>query len=572
MKKFLSFLFFILLGLSSVQAQDFQDGLTLYEQGDYERALRILENSSEPEALLFAGKSHFALSNYLMALSYLNKVDNTAPLDINHDARYTAALAYFQLDNFSEALDLLKELGFSNPSTTPSSRAAIVLYDQILGYLTPKQRFDVFRHVDNDEIRMDLLESSIGSVKYTTAVTLVDLFKRSVSDYNINRLNAIETQLSDSVSYSESYRQNQYLTSPKGLAYNIGVALPEFDFESSEYEIAQHIYLGIQLAVEEFNSSNPDQKAFIYYKKTNGDDDAESIISDLVWNKDVDMIIGPLFSQVAKEFSGLAEDYQIPMLLPLANADSLDLYNDYVFQMNPTFASQGKKMARHAFSLGYDTLGVIAEARSLGAPAARSFLHEFERLGGFIEYYFEEKLDDIGYDITDYTKFFTTDTLDSVAMVQGVYAPFTGTIAPTLIESMLTDLEAMRSTVDIFGSEEWAGVDLDSRRLNQTNLSYTESFSVDTSTTEASEFTSAFRLRFETIPNQFAYIGYDAAEIVLQTLQRVKNPAYFRDALKNVNNFRGLSMDVSFQKTHVNQDVVIQRLQRYTEEEIIEEQ
>lgn len=565
-------MFFILLGLSSVQAQDFQDGLTLYEQGDYERALRVLENSSEPEALLFAGKSHFALSNYLMALSYLNKVDNTAPLDINHDARYTAALAYFQLDNFSETLDLLKELGFSNPSTTPSSRAAIVLYDQILGYLTPKQRFDVFRHVDNDEIRMDLLESSIGSVKYTTAVTLVDLFKRSVSDYNINRLNAIETQLSDSVSYSESYRQNQYLTSPKGLAYNIGVALPEFDFESSEYEIAQHIYLGIQLAVEEFNSSNPDQKAFIYYKKTNGDDDAETIISDLVWNKDVDMIIGPLFSQVAKEFSGLAEDYQIPMLLPLANADSLDLYNDYVFQMNPTFASQGKKMARHAFSLGYDTLGVIAEARSLGAPAARSFLHEFERLGGFIEYYFEEKLDDIGYDITDYTKFFTTDTLDSVAMVQGVYAPFTGTIAPTLIESMLTDLEAMRSTVDIFGSEEWAGVDLDSRRLNQTNLSYTESFSVDTSTTEASEFTSAFRLRFETIPNQFAYIGYDAAEIVLQTLQRVKNPAYFRDALKNVNNFRGLSMDVSFQKTHVNQDVVIQRLQRYTEEEIIEEQ
>lgn len=564
-------MFFIFLGFNSVQAQDIQDGLILYEQGDYERALRILENSEEPEALLFTGKSHFALSNYLIALSNLNKIDSSAPLDLNHDARYTSALAYFQLDNYSDALDVLKELGNAIPSTS-TSRAAIVLYDQLLGYLTPKQRFDVFRQVKNDAVRLDLVESSIGKVKYNTALSLVDLFKRSVSQYDINKINAIETLLSDSVSYFELYNPNQYFTAPRGIAYNIGVALPEFDFESSEYEIAQHIYFGIQLAIEEFNSSNPDQKAFLYYKKTNGDDDAESIISDLVWNKDVDLIIGPLFSQVAKDFSDLAEAYQIPMILPLANADSLDLYNDYVFQMNPTFATQGKLMARHAFKMGYDTLGVIAEARSLGAPAARSFLHEFERQGGFIQYYFEENLEDQGYDITDYTKFFTTDTLDSVAMVQGVYAPFTGTIAPTLIESMLTDLEAMRSTVDIFGSEEWAGVDLDSRRLNQTNLSYTESFSVDTSTTAASEFTSSFRLRFETVPNQFAYIGYDAAKIALQTLKRVKNPAYFRDALKDLNNFRGLSMEVSFKRTHVNQDVVIKRIQRYTEEEMANEQ
>ncbi len=565
MKKLsLSLLLFIFtLGFQQVNAQSIENGLSLYEQGDYERAIRILQQSNSPEAQLFIGKSYFSLNNYLKAISFLNKITSTSNPELYHEAKYTAALANFQIDNFSLSLDELKSLSQIRPSSNVS-RSALQLYDEILGYLTLKQRKEVFLETIYDEVRLDLLESSIGRVKYRSAIAFLELFKRSVEDYDNLRLSRIETQLSDSIVYSQRYNPNQVTQSPKGITYNIGVVLPEFEFDSPEYEIPQHLYFGIQLAIEEFNSSNTDQKAFITYKNSNSADiNAEGIITDLVWNKDVDVIIGPLFSGIAKEFTNLAEEYEIPMLLPLANADSLDLYNNYVFQLNPSFYTQGQLMARYAVNvLGYDTLGVIAEKGSLGAPAARSFMHEVERNGGFIEYYFEENLEEFGYDIRDYTQYFTSDTLDSVSMVEAVYAPFTGTVAPTLVESMLTDLEAMRSNVAILGSEEWMNVNLEDRRLSETELFYTESFNVDTSTSKAQTFASSFRIRFNTQPNQFAYIGYDAAQIILTTLLKVKNPAYLRDALKDLNNFNGLSSKISFRGTHVNQEVKIKRMPR----------
>lgn len=563
MKKISLLLLFLILGVAQSFAQTLENGLSLYEQGDYERAIQILQQSDDPEALLFTGKSYFALNNYIKALGFLNKVPSSTNSEIYHEAKYTAALSYFQLDDFSRSLDILKFLSEERPSTTVS-RSSLQLYDQVLGYLTLKQRREAFLETTSDLVRLDLLESTIGKVKYHSAIAFMELYKRSVTDVDQLKLNRIEAQLSDSVVYSQRYNPNQIVQAPKGIAYNIGVVLPEFEFETPEYEIPQHIYFGIQLAIEEFNSSNTDQKAFITYKNSNSaNTNAEAIVTDLVWNQDVDVIIGPLFSGIAKEFSNLAEEYEVPMLLPLANADSLGLYNNYVFQLNPSFSTQGEIMARYAVNvLGYDTLGVIAEKGSLGAPAARAFMHEAERNGGFVEYYFEENLEQSGYDIRDYTQFFTTDTLDSVDMVEAIYAPFTGSVAPTLVTSLLTDLEAMRSTVAILGSEEWQNVNLENRRLDETELFYTESFNVDTSTSKAQEFASAFRLRFNTQPNQFAYIGYDAAQIITTTLKKIKNPAYLKDTLKDLNNFYGLSSKISFRGTHVNQEVKIKKMPR----------
>lgn len=574
MKKTLFILLFALWGYTSSSAQTIENGMSLYEQGDFERAARILQQSNDPEAILFTGKSYFALNNYLLALHYLNQLSPSVQPEIYQEAQYTAALAHFQLDNFPKSLDVLKPLSEIRPSSS-TTRAALTLYDQILGYLTLNQRRDVFRESSKDEVRLDILEASIGLVQYNSAVALLNLYKRSALSSDPLRLSRIETILGDSVSYTQRYNPNRVVQAPKGISYNIGVVLPEFEYDAPEYEIPQHLYFGIQLAIEEFNSENADQKAFITYRNTNEAlNSAESIMNELVWNEDVDFIIGPLFSGVAKEFSNLAEEYKVPMLLPLANADSLDLYNDYVFQLNPSFATQGKVMANYAVNvLGYDTLGVIAEKGSLGDPAARAFVHEAERNGGLVEYYFVEDLEELGYDIRDYTQYFTTDTLDSVDMVEAVYAPFTGTVAATLVESMLTDLEAMRSTIAILGSEEWMNVNLEDRRLNETELYFTESFNVDTSTVNAQNFASSFRLRFNTQPNQFAYTGYDAARVMLEILKRVKNPAYLRDALKDLNNYEGLSTRVSFKGSHVNHEIRIKRMPRDSdlEEEIIDE-
>jgi hypothetical protein len=141
-----------------------------------------------------------------------------------------------------------------------------------------------------------------------------------------------------------------------------------------------------------------------------------------------------------------------------------------------------------------------------------------------------------------------------------VYAPFTGNIAETLISSLLTNLEAIDIDMTILGSEEWEMVDLQNRNLPDTEIYYTKTFEIDPGNTDIEDFESEFRIRFNMDPNRFAFIGYDAANVVLQTLKRVQNPAYLKEGLKKFNNYRGLITNVSFRNTHINQEVKIKRI------------
>ena len=552
MKQYILSLLFTLLFLPASFAQTIEMGKKFYQQSDYERAIFIFERLDSDEATLFLGKSYFAKRKYLKAINTFSILKNATNQQWIAEAYHTTALAHFQLKNYANSLESLQPLVYLKPFSAYRALAKQTYYD-IIAFLTPHQTFAVFKSVSKNEIRLDILEYWIGKLDYSTAMAYVSLFEDATLNQQSLRLNRIKTLLADSITYTNNVSGTPTLSAPKGIAYNIGVLLPVFDFETAEYEIPQHIYFGIQLAVEQFNSKNTDQKAFITYRTSNNQNQTiENIISDLVKQSDVDVIIGPLFSNTAKDFSNYTENYKIPMVLPLANADELNLYNNYVFQLNPTFTSQGKLMARKALNLGYDTLGVIVEKKSLGAPAARAFRHEAEQLGGYVEYYFEENFEELGYDIREYTKFFTT--------VKAIYAPFTGTIAQTLIESLITDLKAMKSKVAILGSQEWQDINIETHRLGSIQIHYSKSFDVDTSTTSAKAFISEFRMRYQTEPNEFAFIGFDAASIILDQLKLAKNPAYLCHYLRAIKGYNGLSIDVSFNGTHVNEAVSIEKL------------
>ncbi|HET8866153.1 MAG TPA: hypothetical protein VFM80_10690, partial [Gracilimonas sp.] len=88
---------------------------------------------------------------------------------------------------------------------------------------------------------------------------------------------------------------------------------------------------------------------------------------------------------------------------------------------------------------------------------------------------------------------------------------------------------------------------------------------LDQTREDIADFESAFRLRFNTDPNRFAYIGFDAANVVLQTLKEVQNPAYLKKGLKKLNNYQGLISNVSFRDTHINQEVKVKKIEREAE-------
>ncbi|MAO64777.1 MAG: hypothetical protein CL666_07230 [Balneola sp.] len=563
MKRLLIFSFILCLFSISANAQSLQVGIQFYEEGNYERALEVFENSDNPEAILFAGKSHYALTNYLKAKHYLNKL-NDSEKQVFDEALYTQALVDFQLKNFASSLDALHELNESRPAAT-LSRDAFQFYNRLVDFLTPQQRYTAFNATSYDEVRLDLMEAAIGNVDLGTARTIFSQYQQSLVNADTTQLSSIKALISDSAAYMQRYNPTRYPKAPQGIAYNIGVALPAFEVESPQYEISQQLYFGIQLAVEKFNSENTDFKAFISYRDTETDPGkASQIAAELVWNDHADAIIGPLFSEMALSMSDFAEEYEVPLLTPLANSDKINLDKNYTFQLNPTFAVQGKKIAEYAINtLGYDTLAVIAEEGSLGEPSAQAFLDEARDLDAEVVRYYVEELASQGYDITEYVKYFDPE-VDTVFNynIDAVYAPFTGNIAETLINNLLTNLEAMQSEMIILGSEEWENVDLENSRLRENKIYYTKTMEQNAGNTSFSSFESTFRLRFEVSPTRFALVGYDAANVILQTLKRVQNPAYLKKGLKELTNYRGLIMDVSFNGSHINQEVKIKQIQR----------
>ncbi len=563
----LPLLFLFIPGL--IQAQSFDEGLTLYENEQYAEAISVFQQLETPESLLFTGKSYYSLGEYIKAKSYLENLPENSTEDVLNEANFTSALVAFQLDQFGTALNKLSELKRIRPRTSMVNEANS-LYSEILNYLTLAQRRRAFQAANTTEVKINLIQSAVGKVDYQTARLLFNELKMAVPPQDSSSYRQLEQTLSDSSTFNYLGGYGSQISAPRGIVYDIGAPLPHFKSGSGDFSVSQGLYQGYLLAAEEFNQRNSDKKVFIRSRDTGADmDSAGYAMNHLVWSNNVDAVLGPLFSESAMRVAELAEQYQIPVLAPLANADSLNIDNPYVFQANPTFASHGRKMAQHAVKrLKMDTLAIFAEQNSLGEISAYAFRREAEKLGAHISHFMVEDLASEGYDIAKYSKKLEPDTIEVasprfgsrdslVSDVEGLYAPFTGQAAPTLIDLLLIDLQVMDSPLSVLGSPEWGTKEIPRERLDGRTIYFTESFYINSKSQRVENFRQTFKQRFGREAERYAMIGYDSADFLLQVLERVENPALLKDTIKSNPLYEGLINNIKFGGTHVNQEVKV---------------
>ena len=557
---------FFVLSMTAPQqlfAQSFDEGLSQYEQGNYKNAASIFSEIESPKARLFTGKAYFGLGQYLTAKSYLSQVSQNSADDLYLEAQYTLALTDFQLGNFGDALNRLYPMKQQKVKTKVVTDG-IQLYEDIMGYLTLNQRKKAFQQANSAQIKYDLVASTFGNVSYPVAKTLYAQLVKSKIDTSSAAMRELKDTISDSLNYAVEMAYNNKLRAPEGITYNIGAALPSYESDAPEFKVSQGLYFGYVLATEQFNQQHANKKAFIRYQNTGAKmDSAGYAMTDLAWNYSADAVLGPLFSEPARKMADLSEQYQIPMIAPLANSDTLNIDNPYVYQANPTFTSHGRRMAEYAVQeLRMDTLAVLTERNSLGANSAYAFRDRAEKLGAKVSHFFVDDLASQGYEITNYTKYFTTDSakIDSLGnyhYLDAVYAPFTGQAASTLAELLLVDLKAMGSNLTVLGSQEWGNFEIPETQQGDRNIYFSESFYIDRKSQRVEQFEKQFKRRFEMEPNRFAMIGYDAASYLLETLNRVENPALLKDALKGQPMYEGIISNINFEGTHINQEVKI---------------
>ncbi len=542
-------------GISVSEAQDFEQGLQFYQQKEFEKAAAVFNTLNTQEGYLFTGKSFYALGRYEDAQSNLNNISEDAPPQIYLESNYTSALIDFQQKRFAEALGNLYEVSRTATDSDLAFKAKD-LYGQILNYLTGGQRLQAMESLSSDSVHYDLLESALGKVPFGEADELYNVFRDEVENDELReQAEQFESTLADSAAYRSEYGQPaERLRPPEGTIYTIGIALPKYKPEEPEYDIVKGMYFGAMLAAEEFNNQNPRIKSYLRFVDTGTDDEKlESATEQFVNQYRGDALIGPLFSKQAEPMVSIANDFEIPVIAPLANSQIND-EGSYLFQANPTFEVHGREMARYAVrNLGLKNFAVLADENSNGLKSAEAFRDEAEELGAFISHYVVENLNANQFEISRQTREFGS----SPRPIEAVYAPFTGQGALTLVDLLLADLGKMNKRMTVLGSQEYQNLDFRSSKYDKSDVYFSESTYQESNDPRIAQFKSKYQQEFGTSGNMFSFIGYDVTRFILQTLQKVGNPERARSEILTHPLYRGLVTDIQFRGSNVNKALKI---------------
>lgn len=561
--KFTVSLFFLgIIFSATLSAQTFDQGLDLYEQEEYSEALQIFTTLDDERADLFAGKSHYALYNFPLAINYLRRAEQSSRETIRDEATYTLALSHFGLRNYDKTVVLLHSLAEGN-NRTGLRQTATRFYNQFLGFLTNRERFNLLFSVESQAIRFDIVKNSRPFLTQSEFDVLAQELLKTTTDSTWRT--RIEREL---INGDQRLRNvpGPYVNAPDGMVYNVGVVLPLFDENDPDFSIPRNMYFGMLMAADEFNSRNISKKVNLTFKNSAENQDSTSLaMAELVYSHRVDAVLGPLFSDPATVVAEYASEYHIPVVVPLANSDELNREYEYTFQMNPTPETHGIQMAQYAVNtLRLDTLAVITDSESSGRSSALAFRHEAERLGAHISYYIEEDFASSGYEFTEITEVFTPDPelIDSLNYVpsDGIFAPFTGQAAGTMTNLLLNSLEAMRSDIVIMGTQDWESVRLNDFQQRFFEIYHTDSKALETESSNREFFIEDYRIRYGLEPDDFAMLGFDVATFLFQQLETAGNPAYLKKSLSETNEFRGLTLGVIMDGNRSNQHLFIRPL------------
>ena len=533
----------------------FENALELYDNGQFQEAIVLFKEDDSPVSQLFLAKSYFALGKNSETEIISQRLSNLPDIEIQLEANYLLSLVFIGKKQFAKAINVLSEaLLLSENYNNSILRDIRELQLRVIDYLSYSQRIDVIRTVTDTSLRNKIILDYYSIYPFDQATRLLEELRRIDSSVNIlDHLNRAATQ---EIEINNRFKRGY----PTGNIINIGVLLPSFEQSLNEKSVSRGLYNGLLISVDEFNRNNTDRKVKLHY--IDSDKIANNLRSGLQQAKEdlnIDVIIGPLFSEQVEELSNFVDRLEIPFIAPLANTFNISRGQDYILQINPSFESRGRQTARIAInSLHLQKFGVMTEKGTHGETDATAFANEITELGGEITYFFAEDFASSGYYVGDHTPFFANDqalvdtTLFVLDTLDAVYLPYTGEVAGTLLNLTLTGLEQYNPQYVVLGNDEMMYVDHPRERLRRLNMMYTSSSTIQEGTEEVTNFRFDYQNRSGLEPNTFSYLGYDIGTYYLKAISQIANPDDITIFLPYLDPFNGISTSISFGNDNSN--------------------
>lgn len=451
---------------------------------------------------------------------------------------YSLARACYYAGDYDQALQVLASFDalFPNSYLLPYSHLLRANCDYRLARLEDAfaEYLQAHKHADDRRLR-ELTKQSIlamveaGYIPPDTILTripsdLVCLVRGQVAYIMADRWGDEKTAEFLSGCPAFSAGKNKPPKRIKGRAL-IGVMLP---LSGPYAKYGQSILDGAMLADELLKESGLPIDLLVY------DTRADNIIAArealLLADAEVDLIIGPLLSNVAATVSATTSCAHIPLLVPVATEAGFSELSPGCFQISTNVETIGRGMAQYAVKhRGMTTLAAICPATIDEMTMADAFADEARRLGAHVlaverfrpgETDFGPYINDIKQAILGPPKdsvFYITlegDTLkegEAPVSFDGLFIPAT----EDQLFLLLPQLEFYRVTTSYLGTDEWnTGKVL---KLGEKILKDAVFYSSRAAMQQAAgydKFAAAYDARHGAEPDRLAAVGYDAVNLM----------------------------------------------------------
>jgi branched-chain amino acid transport system substrate-binding protein len=302
---------------------------------------------------------------------------------------------------------------------------------------------------------------------------------------------------------------------------------------------------GVTLAVEELNATggiNVDNAAMkpivLVTKDTHSDPVRGAEMAHEILAAGVAATIGADVSDVTLAIAPHFQEAQQILLSPASSTPKLTTAGDYIYRNFPSDDLEALNVADHIFNkAGLREAAVIANQNEFGLGQKSAFIQRFRTLGGR----------DVGQEsfptgaTTEQIAQAVQSIIDAPAVYIAGYAEETAAVASAL--------RAAGSDAALFGTGAVLG-----DRLVDTGGEAVEglmfprpSFDPMSEVAAVENFVTAFRDKYNRIPDTYAAHGYDAVMILAQAIQEAgTDPAEIRFYLNSMNPYDGVTGSTDF--------------------------
>lgn len=304
---------------------------------------------------------------------------------------------------------------------------------------------------------------------------------------------------------SEYARKAKYMSRHKGKT-RVGVLLP---FTGIYSQTAESVKKGIEVGSRD--------KFIPIYVDTRGNPvTSYKEAVNLIREKNISGIIGPLFSRNSFAVACLCDYVEIPFISPTATKEFIDSAGQQSYIINRTIEQQAKAMAKYAITeLGLRTFSIFYPYSDYGETFEKFFSEKVIELGGAIVNSFSYKEG-------------TRDFQDELNRIKSsnpdaVYIPASTQDVPAIA----SQIKYLGIKSQILGADDWKSEEI---FRQQVEVSALEGIIITESPFNPTEsFSEEFNFIFRKNPDRYACLGYDAAILMGSLIENPRNNIRLRN-------------------------------------------